>query len=259
MKQSAHSQSGAVLIVVIVLIAILSATVAYTTKNTLQGGQQIRNERDYLLAYQAAHAALWDAERDLALSPGQALPNAACVRGPGFRSTPADLQNPNASPQFTSNCLAGQCLSASAVWASAGPANNGAPWWPVSKGGKWSATGTTSSMSAQCETFTGSIPLGTFTGTPAFKGVARQPDYLIELMQPVSTLQDASLGGNYTCQTPAVDCLVFKITARGFGSSLTSEVLLQSMVTLQTGAPLTDPQRIVRQQFREIPGMRTDL
>jgi hypothetical protein len=56
-----------------------------------------------------------------------------------------------------------------------------------------------------------------------------------------------------------VDCLVFKITARGFGSSLTSEVLLQSMVTLQTGAPLTDPQRIVRQQFREIPGMRTDL
>ena len=64
MKKSAHSQSGAVLIVVIVLIAILSATVAYTTKNTLQGGQQIRNERDYLLAYQAAHAALWDAERD---------------------------------------------------------------------------------------------------------------------------------------------------------------------------------------------------
>lgn len=114
-------------------------------------------------------------------------------------------------------------------------------------------------MSAQCETFTGSIPLGTFTGTPAFKGVTRQPDYLIELMRPASTLPDASLGGNYTCQTPAVDCLVFKITARGFGSSLTSEVLLQSMVTLQTGAPLTDPQRIVRRQFREIPGMRTDL
>jgi type IV pilus assembly protein PilX len=259
MKQSAHSQSGAVLIVVIVLIAILSATVAYTTKNTLQGGQQIRNERDYLLAYQAAHAALWDAERDLALNPGQALPNAACVRSPGFRSTPADLNNPNASPQFTSNCLAGQCLSANSVWASAGPANSGAPWWPVSKGGQWSATGTASSMSAQCETFTGSIPLGTFTGTPAFKGVARQPDYLIELMRPASTLPDASLGGNYTCQTPAVDCLVFKITARGFGSSLTSEVLLQSMVTLQTGAPLTDPQRIVRRQFREIPGMRTDL
>jgi type IV pilus assembly protein PilX len=259
MKKSAHSQSGAVLIVVIVLIAILSATVAFTTKNTLQGGQQIRNERDYLLAYQAAHAALWDAERDLALNPGQSLPNAACIRGPGFRSTPADLNNPNASPQFTSNCLAGQCLSANAVWASAGPANNGAPWWPVSKGGQWSATGTASAMSAQCETFTGSIPLGTFTGTPAFKGVARQPDYLIELMRPASTLPDASLGGNYTCQTPAVDCLVFKISARGFGSSLTSEVLLQSMVTLQTGVPLTDPQRIVRQQFREIPGMRTDL
>ena len=259
MKKSAHSQSGAVLIVVIVLIAILSATVAYTTKNTLQGGQQIRNERDYLLAYQAAHAALWDAERDLGLSPGQALPNAACVRGSGFRSTPADLNNPNATPQFTSHCLAGQCLSASAVWASAGPADNGAPWWPVSKGGKWSATGTASTMSAQCETFTGSIPLGAFTGTPTFKGVTRQPDYLIELMRPASTLADASLGGNYTCQTPAVDCLVFKITARGFGSSLTSEVLLQSMVTLQTGASLTDFHRIVRRQFREIPGMRSDL
>ena len=103
------------------------------------------------------------------------------------------------------------------------------------------------------------IPLGTFTGTPAFKGVKRQPDYLIELMRPASTLPDASLGGNYTCQMPAVDCLVFKITARGFGTSLTSEVLLQSMVTLQTGVPMTDPQRIVRQQFREIPGMRSDL
>ena len=259
MKKSAHSQSGAVLIVVIVLIAILSATVAYTTKNTLQGGQQIRNERDYLLAYQAAHAALWDAERDLELNPGQVLPNADCVRGTGFRSTPPDLHNPNASPQFTTNCLAGQCISANTDWSSAGPSHPGAPWWPVSKSGKWSPMNTASAITAQCETFTGSIPLGTFTGNPAFKGVARQPDYLIELMRPASTSPDASLGGNYTCQTPAVDCLVFKITARGFGSSLTSEVLLQSMVTLQTSAALTDPQRILRRQFREIPGMRSVL
>jgi type IV pilus assembly protein PilX len=259
MKNSAHSQNGAVLIVVIVLIAVLSSTVAYTTKNALQGGQQIRNERDYLLAYQAAHAALWDAERDLALNPTQVLPSAACVRGPGFRSTPADLHNPNASPQFTSNCKGGQCLSANADWSSAGPSNPGAPWWPVSKGGQWADERVASSLASQCDTFTGSVPLGTFTGTPTLKGVTRQPDYLIELMRPTSTAPDASLGGNYTCQTPAVDCLVFKITARGFGPSRSSEVLLQSVVTLHTVAPLTDPQRILRRQFREIPGMRTDL
>jgi type IV pilus assembly protein PilX len=129
----------------------------------------------------------------------------------------------------------------------------------VGKGGQWTGERAASSLSAQCDTFNGSVPLGTFTATPALKGVARQPDYLIELMRPASSAQDASLGGNYTCQSPAVDCLVFKITARGFGSSLSSEVLLQSMVTLQTDTPLTDPRRILRRQFREIPGMRTDL
>ena len=259
MNKSAPNQNGTVLIVVMVLIAILSSTVAFTTKNALQGGQQIRNERDYLLAYQAAHAALWDAERDLALNPTQVFAGTACVRGPGFRSTPANLNNPKASPQFTSNCLGGQCLSANADWSSAGPSNPGAPWWPVGKGGQWAGERAASSLSAQCDTFNGSVPLGTFTATPALKGVARQPDYLIELMRPASSAQDASLGGNYTCHTPAVDCLVFKITARGFGSSLSSEVLLQSMVTLQTDTPLTDPRRILRRQFREIPGMRTDL
>lgn len=259
MNKSVPNQSGTVLIVVMVLIAILSSTVAYTTKNALQGGQQIRNERDYLLAYQAAHAALWDAERDLALNPTQVLPSAACVRGPGFRSTPAELNNLEASPQFTSNCKGGQCLSANADWSSAGPSNPGAPWWPVSKGGQWADERVASSLASQCDTFTGSVPLGTFTGTPTLKGVTRQPDYLIELMRPTSTAPDASLGGNYTCQTPVVDCLVFKITARGFGPSRSSEVLLQSMVTLHTDAALTDPQRILRRQFREIPGMRTDL
>lgn len=259
MNKSVPNQSGAVLIVVIVMIAILSSTVAFTTKNALQGGQQIRNERDYLLAYQAAHAALWDAERDLALNPTETPPSAACVRGPGFRSTPADLNNPNAAPQFTSNCLGGQCLNANAAWSSAGPSNPGAPWWPVGQGGQWASERAASSLVAQCNTFTGSVPLGTFTATPALKGVARQPDYLIELMRPASSAADASLGGNYTCHTPAVDCLVFKITARGFGTSLSSEVLLQSMVTFQTNAPLTDPRRILRRQFREIPGMRTDL
>jgi len=64
---------------------------------------------------------------------------------------------------------------------------------------------------AWAQTFTGGVPLGTFTGTPPIRGVALQPEYLIEYVRRGSSEDD-----------------FFRITARGFGYRAGTEVVMQS-------------------------------
>jgi type IV pilus assembly protein PilX len=86
------------------------------------------------------------------------------------------------------------------------------PWWPASASGQWNNSFETKPRGAtpNC-TFNGGVPLGTFTGATAIAGVARQPEYLIEMVKRASGR-----------------LVFFRITARGFGVSERTQVMLQT-------------------------------
>jgi len=141
---------------------------------------------------------------------------APCSRG-DERPTQAQIS------KFDKGCIRGQCVRQEderlAVDYRTASATNQAvaePWWPSEKGGSWGDDADdkpSRGAAGACEVFTGGVPLGTFTGTPAIRGVALQPEYLIEYVRRGG-------GGG--------DDDFFRITARGFGYRAGTEVVMQS-------------------------------
>lgn len=246
--QRRHSeQSGMVLIVVLLFMLALTTIAIFSARNATLGEKQARNELGYQLARQAAETALRDAERDLSLSATVTATGAICTRGGALRTDDTVISE----DEFTTTCLAGQCKLPAANyavdWSTANTTTPGEPWWPASKGGLW---GDNSSLTnASCLTFTGAVPLGLFTGASALTGVARQPEYLIELLTATQdTGQDLK---NFDCPVPIavpeagvetadavtttvaaqklnMPCHLFRISARGFGPTTDSQVVLQT-------------------------------
>ena len=105
----------------------------------------------------------------------------------------------------------------------ASASNGGEPWWPTGKGGQWvndfngttvTKPGRTPVNQANCD-FKGGVPLGTYTGAVAIKGVSVQPEYLIEYFKrSVPGQQEKDL---------------YRITARGFGYTQRTQVVVQSI------------------------------
>lgn len=200
--------SGVALLVVLVFMLALTGLGLMSARLALGGEALARNQLDHEVAFQAAEAALRDAERDLMLAPGVQPANARCPRG-------SDRQNGVDVNLFTEDCLRGQCdrdmSTEGARDYAAGSSdveNSGEPWWPNAKGGKWN-NATDKGATGKCN-FDGAVPLGTFTGSQNLVAVARQPEYLIEYTK--------RSGGR----------VVFRITSRGFGYRQGSEVVLQS-------------------------------
>lgn len=260
------TEQGMALVVVLIFMLALSTMAIFSARNATFGERQARNELEYQVARQAAEAALRDAENDLRIPEPNGLfqpTGATCSReGSALRQRGvASLE----SGEFTTACTTGQCGMPAAryavAWSDADPDDPGTPWWPTSKGGLWGNK--TSVASANCATFTGGVPLGTFTGAPDFPGVARQPEYMIELLVPESTaaaeslfectgksspgsssvLASADETGSGGSGTSSGTCYLFRITARGFGASERNdqidsqpnpmvEVLLQSYFQL---------------------------
>jgi type IV pilus assembly protein PilX len=110
---------------------------------------------------------------------------------------------------WTTDCRKGQCLSPTTYLATSNyvTGTNPQPWWPASKDGLW---GDNEAIPVGCD-FDGGIPIGTFTGTPNINGVARQPEYMLEWIDR------------------ATDTLI-RVTARGFGADINTEVVLQTYV-----------------------------
>ncbi len=250
LARTAHSlQSGVVMVIVLLFMLALSTIAIFTVRNVTLGERQARNESEYQVARQAAEAALRDAERDL--YPDAALPaptTPECTRtGSVFRTNDRVVS----ADEFTDTCLGGQCWVPAAryavAWGSATTSNPGEPWWPISKGGLWTSSGST------CATYAGPVPLGRYTGVPPLVGVSRPPDYLIEYLGDPS--QDTALiGKGFECATPLIGvgpalgaadqttvatvtaplmaCYLFRITARGFGPSTNTEVVMQSYFSI---------------------------
>jgi type IV pilus assembly protein PilX len=242
-------QSGVALVVVLIFMLALSAIAIFASRNATMGERKARNETEYQVARQAAEAALRDGERDLYPDPAVPPPTVpACDRtGSVFRTNDRVVS----AAEFTDACLGGQCWAPAAryamAWSAATSSNPGEPWWPISKGGLWSTLGST------CATYTGAVPLGRYTGVPSLSGVSKQPDYLIEYIGEPS--QDAALiGKGFQCATPLIGvgaalaaadqitaaavtsplmaCYLFRITARGFGPSSNTEVMMQSYFSI---------------------------
>ena len=251
-----RQQSGVVLVIVLLFMLALSTIAIFGARNVTLGERQARNESEYQVARQAAEAALRDAERELYPDP-VALPppsTPACSRaGSLFRSADRIVS----ADEFTDDCLAGQCWVPkeryAVTWNQATKITDpspkpGEPWWPISKGGVWTISGST------CANYKGPVPLGRYTGVAALGGVDQQPDYLIEYLDDPA--QDSSLTGKgFKCSTPYIGgattaraaadqtdptavkaelmaCYLFRITARGFGASPNTQVVMQSYFSI---------------------------
>lgn len=244
-------ERGVVLVVVLIFLLALSTLAVFSSRNATIGERQARNELEYQVARQAAEAALRDAEADLRMTNGEVTAtNALCPRGGLLRTAEAIVSDEEV--EFTSTCLSGQCRIPESqyqvAYTAASTSNRGQPWWPRSKGGLWNDDLTTkpsrSGGAINCSTFTGAVSLGVFTGTPALPGVARQPEYLIEYINPkqdtglqakdfrctnpvgvgastsasrASADQSATAGAAGTATAPS--CHLFRVTSRGFGAS----------------------------------------
>jgi type IV pilus assembly protein PilX len=242
-------QSGVVLVVVLLFMLALTTIAVFGSRNATMGERQARNESEYQVARQAAEAALRDAERDLYPDAALAPPNTpACTRSAtGVRSDEHSVYD----IEFTTTCLGGQCgFPASdtrnqVTWAAANTSTPGAAWWPVSKGGLWTPAG------SSCADYAGAVPLGRYTGVAPLGGVSRQPDYLIEY---IGDPTQGSAQKGYQCDTVLIgssldaynaadeldpsggkfkpSCHLFRITARGFGPSANTQVLVQSYFSI---------------------------
>lgn len=224
-RQSAAQ--GLALPVVLLLLLLTSMLSVWGVKQSLYSEQLARNQLDYQAAREAAETALRDAERDLLYPSDSLRANASCSRGA------AEI----VATDFSPNCARGLCVFNDAAyplmdWSK--PAN-GEAWWPAAKGGKWNNNfsakpGRLPVTASGCD-FWGGVPLGTFTGAVAVKGVARQPEYLVEYfkrknmrLNAVETqLTSTGLQANQWSS-------MYRVTARGFGYSQRTQVVLQTVV-----------------------------
>lgn len=238
MLRGARRQHGVALVVVLLFLVAITGISVWTARQSMLAEGMVRNQMDQEVARQAAESALRDAERDIDQAAlGVMATNASCVRTAS--ATDNYGINPNA---FTVGCTGGLCLKddasyANSNWSTATVSNTAVaePWWPAAKGGLWnddedSKPGRDPVTSTGCGTFTGGVPLGTYTGVPPIKGVAKQPEYMIEVFRR----KHVRINLDETRVTSTGEkanqwSTMYRITARGFGYSQRTQVVLQTV------------------------------
>ena len=226
-------QKGVALVVVMVLLIAISAISVWTVRRSMMGENLARNQIDQQAARQAAESALRDAERDIMNTSVAVLDNASCTRG----KTEFNIN------MFTATCDLGLCSKPDADYntvnwntATASTPTTAEPWWSKSKGGLWNETvsqkpdRTASSVDTGHCSFTGGVPFGTFSGAPPIQSVARQPEYVIEVFRRKNVRvnlaeSQVTSGGEFANQWSTM----YRITARGFGYSAKTQVVLQTI------------------------------
>ena len=222
-----NHQAGMTLIVVMLFLILITGISVWGVKQSIFSENVARNQLDREVAREAAETALRDAERDL-LNPSISLAlNASCTRG-AWEIVSAD---------FTSDCAKGLCVMDDSAYPLTDWSKSvgGEVWWPEAKGGRWNNNfdGKPRRVPVGFDScnFVGGVPLGTYTGTKALVGVARQPEYLVEYFRRknvrlnLAETQVSSSGRNSNQWSP-----MYRITARGFGYSEKTQVVLQTVV-----------------------------
>lgn len=206
-----HGGRGIALPLVLLFLLIITIAATFGIRRATLNEGITRNQLDYEVSRQAAEAALRDGERDANLQGNVA--GAPCAR-----NAARPIETLKTGMQFFNpTCLRGQCrMDGDALYYdasdfAANPPINPQPWWPTARGrlGQWTVNQVF--PVASCN-FNGSVPIGTFTGVLPVRGVARQPEYLIEFL---------TRGSDATERT-------IRVTARGFGADITTETVVQS-------------------------------
>ncbi|MBX9705773.1 MAG: hypothetical protein K5Q00_05910 [Gammaproteobacteria bacterium] len=196
--QREKRQNGVVLFTVLIFLIALTLLALASMRGSTLGERIARNSVDKVLAYQAAEAALRDAESDIVwkLADGTSCEPAPTSPPSPPASPPAPCrpitQRPvigsvNVGFQGDPNCTVGQCFPLDPKIGFAIPVWQDKTQW------------------------TRGIPYGTYTRATPIPTVARQPIYLIEGFQT---------NGQWK---------TFRITAIGFGADQNSQVMLQSI------------------------------
>jgi len=191
-----QQQRGASLVVsLLMLVAVLLLGIS-TAQIALQGEKSSRNDRDRQIAYQAAEAALMDAEMDIEKSPDTSKSRSAL-----FSENPV-LAN------FAAGCGAGDSNTNLGLCATASPGAQ-----PV-----WLLVDFTDTDGTTAKT----VPFGKFTGQILQTGKgslpSKPPRYIIEAINYRAAGEDASVQSTY----------FYRITAMGFGARETTQSVLQS-------------------------------
>ena len=226
-------EHGVALVMVLLFLVLLTGISVWGVRKSVLSEGMARNQLDLEVAREAAESALRDAERDIFYPTVSTAQNASCARG-------VDELTKNS---FTTACDLGLCYMddsnyPAVNWSTATSSSTTKEvWWPENKGGLWNNTFTDKPdrSSASADTghcaFKGGVPMGTFTGAQALAGVIRQPEYMIEYFYrknvrmnlPESQVSSTGLSANKVSS-------MYRITARGFGYSENSQVLLQTII-----------------------------
>lgn len=195
LRQGRRMQDGVALIVVLLMLIVILQLASAAAQIALQGEKMSRNDRDRRIAFEAAEAALMDAETDI-----ESAPDAATSRSDmfsrysalGFPALPGTCAD-GADKRFLGLCRPSA-------------ANDPAVW-------------ETRNFSGAADDAT--VAYGQFTGRQFPNGgalPARPPHYLIEL------LPDKRIG-----ESAERDAYLYRITAVGFGANEDTQVALQAI------------------------------
>lgn len=192
-------QHGVTLVVTLLMLVVVLLLGIASTQIALQGEKSSRNDRDRQIAFQTAEAALLDAEMDIEYSPDMDRSRSHIFSRSSALGFPGEADA--ACGSGTQNIYLGLCRSA---------ADSVVPVWQ-----------TVNFMDSADKT-SQSVPYGRFTGQSFQTGVGslpnRVPRYIIELMTY------RKIGGS----ADQVDYL-YRITAIGFGTRETTQVVLQTV------------------------------
>lgn len=191
-------QEGIVLITAVMFLIVLSLLVISLVRTGILEERMVGASREWNTAFQAAEAALRDAEREI--KTGSRIMGES-----GFENHCSSTGSPNGAGL----CLPNKCIETDTsstnydcdpIWVELGSRQNDAGW----------LTGTGTSKSVQ---------FGSRTGVTALGGVGAQPRYIIEVL----TVKDAQLkvGPNPSQK------YYYRATAVGFGADVKTRVMLQ--------------------------------
>lgn len=187
-----HAQRGASLIIVMLILIVVSVLGIGSAQIALMSERGARNDRDLQVAWQAAEAALMDAEFDIHPSPRPATPTVRQSLFDGKNSTP-----------FIDGCG----TSGNSV----GLCNSGLTGKPAWLTADFMATGS-SAATTQFGAFTGR---SFAAGAPGIQP-AMAPRYIIELVP--------DLVGDRSNPT-----FLYRVTAMGFGPRADIQAVLQTL------------------------------
>lgn len=202
------AQRGVTLIIVMIILVVVTILGIGGAQLALQGERSTRFDRDYLIASQAAEAALIDAEFDIRGVTAPATPP------PNSRST---LFAPGNGGYFVAGCGTASVSATSNRGLCAAPADAAKPIWATVDFTNTSATAPT-------------VGFGDFTGRALANGSgvepAQAPRYIIELVD------DTAPGGN---AGGTARPKMYRITAVGFGPNKNVQVVLQTAFRKEQG------------------------